>query len=157
MNEPPSPELRRYLNPIRISPAEMHIYHEYPPECEGLARKCPVSIQMQTYNRSGSHGRRKGSFHVSASSVENDLLYDPEMPPMARQREPRENSDFLRMVVLEMNMRRSGKLRDDIPPRAKIWLPPRKGAPYRLLSFSDYGDDDSAVPTRWIGISIECV
>lgn len=157
MNEPPSPALRRYLNPIRISPAEMHIYHEYPPECEGLARKCPVSIQMQTYHRSGGHGRRKGSFHVSAPSVENDLLYDPEMPPVARQREPRENSDFLRMVVLEMNMRRSGKLRDDIPPRAKVWLPPRKGAPYRFLSFSDYDDDDNAVPTRWIGISIECV
>lgn len=157
MDEPPSPALRRYLNPIRISPAEMHIYHEYPPECEGQARKCPVSIQMQTYHRSSSHGRKKGSFHVSASSAENDLLYDPEMPPMARQREPRENSDFLRMVVLEMNMRRNGKLRDDIPPRARIWLPPRKGASHRFLSFSDYGDDENSIPTRWIGVSIECV
>ena len=157
MDEPPSPALRRYLNPITISPAEMHIYHEHPPESEGRARKCPVSIQMQTYHRSGGHGKKKGNFHVS--SLDSDLLYDPEIPPMARQREPRENSDFLRMVVLEMNMRRNGKLRDDVPPRAKIWLPPRKGGSHRLLSFSGYGgaDDENTVPTRWIGVSVECV
>ncbi|KAL9073526.1 MAG: hypothetical protein Q9157_004731, partial [Trypethelium eluteriae] len=37
---------------------------------------------------------------------------------LVRQREPRENSDFLRMVVLEMNMRRVGKL-DPKKGRAK--------------------------------------
>ncbi|RJE19937.1 hypothetical protein PHISCL_07718 [Aspergillus sclerotialis] len=157
MDEPPSPAMRRYLNPITISPAEMHIYNEHPPESEGLVCKCPVSIQMQTYRRSGGRGRKNGNFHLS-SLDSSDLLFDPEIPPMARQREPRENSDFLRMVVLEMNMRRSGKLRDDIPPRAKIWLPPRKGGQHRLLSFNEYcdTDDENTVPARWIGVSVEC-
>lgn len=157
MHEPPSPALRRYLNPITISPAEMHIYNEHPPESEGIVRKCPVSIQMQTYHRSGSRGRKNGNFHIS-SLDSSDLPFDPEILPMARQREPRENSDFLRMVVLEMNMRRSGKLRDDLPSRAKIWLPPRKGGQHRLLSFNEYcdTDDENTVPARWIGISVEC-
>lgn len=151
MSEPPSPALRRYLNPITVSPAEMHIYHEHPPECSEAA-KCPVSIQMQTYHPSGTtNGKRKGGFHLSA--IDRDLPYDPETVPGARQREPRENSDFLRMVVLEMNMRRSGKLRDDIPTHARIWLPPRKS--HRYLSFTSYGHEN-AVPARWIGMSVEC-
>ena len=44
----------------------------------------------------------------------------------ARPREPRENSDFLRIVVLEMNMRRSGKLDGDLMGKARVWLPPRR-------------------------------
>ena len=40
-----------------------------------------------------------------------------------RPREPRENSDFLRVVVMEMNMRRAGKL--DGEGRARLWLGPR--------------------------------
>ena len=42
---------------------------------------------------------------------------------LPRPREPRENSDFLRVVVLEMNMRRVGKLAGG--GRARIWLGPR--------------------------------
>ncbi|OCT45100.1 hypothetical protein CLCR_05747 [Cladophialophora carrionii] len=40
-----------------------------------------------------------------------------------RPREPRENRDFLRVFVCEMNMRKNGKLADDAPGRAKLWLP----------------------------------
>ncbi|KAL1984267.1 hypothetical protein VTN96DRAFT_9319 [Rasamsonia emersonii] len=156
MSEPPSPALRRYLNPITLSPAEMHVYHESPQGSDQFAHSCPVSIQMQTYNRSGSStGRRRSRFSTgNASGYEQQLCsFDPEIP-MTRQREPRENSDFLRVVVLEMNMRRSGKLRDDIPSRAKVWLPPRK--PARLVS-SAYGDEEeTAIPQRWVGVSIEC-
>ena len=72
---------------------------------------------------------------------------------MSRQREPRENSDFLRVVVLEMNMRRRGKLREDIPTRARVWLPPRKSSPYRLLGKYEDGDDDT-IPSRWVGVSV---
>ena len=43
-----------------------------------------------------------------------------------RPREPRENSDFLRIVVLEMNMRRRGKLDGDAVGKARVWLPPRR-------------------------------
>lgn len=153
MQEPPSPALRRYLNPITVSPAEMHIYHEHPHECSEAGSKCPVSIQMQTYRSPRSHGRNKGGFHFS---VIDDLPYDPETAPMARQREPRENSDFLRMAVLEMNMKRSGKLRDDIPSRARIWLPPRRSRPHRFAPFGHCGHGGIAVPLRWIGVSVEC-
>jgi hypothetical protein len=109
---------------------------------------------MQTYRRSRGRGNRRNHFHVVAPKNRNQYhTYDPEVPPMSRQREPRENCDFLRMVVLEMNMRRSGKLREDIPTRARIMLPPRKSNPYRLTGDYEDGDDNDAVPARWVGIS----
>jgi hypothetical protein len=150
LSGPPSPALRRYLNPITLSPAEMHVYHDYPQDISEGINSCPVSIQMQTYNRSGS-ADNKGPFSTRDGNNQQTFLFDPELPS-SRQREPRENSDFLRMVVLEMNMRRKGKLRDDIPTRARIWLPPRKTV--RLAS-GGYDEDEPAIPQRWIGISIE--
>ncbi|KAI9928266.1 hypothetical protein ASPWEDRAFT_445614 [Aspergillus wentii DTO 134E9] len=159
MNEPPSPALRRYLNPVTVSPAEMHVYHDYPHSSTDSSLNCPVSIQMQTYHRVGrSRGGRKSRFRLAGGegSDRQYLPFDPEIPPMSRQREPRENSHFLRMVVLEMNMRRRGKLRDDIPPRARVWLPPRK---VNYHGYNEYDDDDddneNAVPPRWMGVSID--
>jgi hypothetical protein len=54
------------------------------------------------------------------------LLADPEnaSESQPRPREPRENRDFLRIFVCEMNMRKSGKLAEDTAGRAKLWLPP---------------------------------
>ena len=59
------------------------------------------------------------------------LLFDPDAnngkgePVLFRHREPRENPDFLRVFVCEMEMRRSGKLSEDMcAGRAKLWLPP---------------------------------
>ncbi|KKK14891.1 hypothetical protein ARAM_001316 [Aspergillus rambellii] len=157
MNEPPSPALRRYLNPIMVSPAEMYSYQDQPHESLDT-RNSPISVQMQTYNRSGKRGFRRGSFQFSGSKGRSRqfLPFDPEMPAISRQREPRENSDFLRMVALEMNMRRKGKLRDDLPTRAKVWLPPRKGSQTRVPPY-DYEEDDeeAAIPSRWVGISAE--
>lgn len=147
LSGPPSPALRRYLNPITLSPAEMHVYHDYPQDLIQGSSNCPVSIQMQTYHPSGSKDN-KGRFSTGGG---NQGSFDPEVPS-SRQREPRENSDFLRMVVLEMNMRRSGKLRDDVPTRARIWLPPRKAV--RLAS-GDFAEEESVIPHRWIGVSIE--
>ncbi|EAW13068.1 uncharacterized protein ACLA_015060 [Aspergillus clavatus NRRL 1] len=159
MNEPPSPALRRYLNPIQISPAEMYAYQDYPHE-KSDSRSCPVSIQMQTYHRSRGRSGRKSKVHLagSASQDRRSLPFDPENPTFSRPREPRENSDFLRMVVLEMNMRRSGKLRDDIPTRARIWLPPRKNTQHQFANYDyDYNDNhndtEHVIPPRWVGIS----
>ncbi|KAL4931512.1 uncharacterized protein BDV17DRAFT_238807 [Aspergillus undulatus] len=164
MDDTPSPALRRYLNPIMVSPAEMYSYQDQPHESAD-SRNCPISVQMQTYNRSGRHGCRKGRFQYSSSKSrrQHTSPFDPEMPPMSRQREPRENSDFLRMAALEMNMRRRGKLRDDIPTRARVWLPPRKGSQVKFSPYDyDFEDEDEevaeaepAIPSRWIGISIE--
>ncbi|MCJ1446359.1 MAG: hypothetical protein MMC23_006864 [Stictis urceolatum] len=53
---------------------------------------------------------------------------NPPLPPPSedfgqRDRQQRENSNFLRVVVLEMNMRRAGKLNGD--GRARVWLAAR--------------------------------
>ena len=47
-------------------------------------------------------------------------------PNVTRQREPRENPDFLRILVCEMQMRRKGKFEETAEGRASIWLPPRR-------------------------------
>ncbi|KAL3464203.1 hypothetical protein BJX64DRAFT_255189 [Aspergillus heterothallicus] len=161
MNDTPSPALRRYLNPIMVSPAEMYSYQDQPHESLD-SRKSPISVQMQTYHRSGSRVSRKNGSrfpspknHDRTSSISPFDLEGP--PPMSRQREPRENSDFLRMVVLEMNMRRRGKLRDDVPTRARVWLPPRRGTQTRIIPYVYEEDDEeeTSIPTRWVGISVE--
>lgn len=59
-----------------------------------------------------------------------------------RPRELRENPDFLRMVVMEMNMKRSGKLEMG---KARIWLPPRQ------VGGMDLDDGEGKVPRRWVG------
>ena len=162
LDKPPSPALRRYLNPIIVSPAEMHIYHEDPHGAKDASRSCPVSIQMQTYRRSASRDDRRRAFHLAGAGSRDhrkNCPFDPEVSPMSRQREPRENADFLRVIVLEMNMRRSGKLRDDIPPRARVYLPPRKNNQSRLVYpdyfFEDEEDyeEENGIPSRWVGVT----
>lgn len=155
MQETPSPALRRYLNPslmnpTLMSPAEMYVYHDHPHDKPQASDLCPVSIQMQTYRRAGGRGNRRSHFHI-ASKDHKYVTFDPEAPSMSRQREIRENSNFLRVVVLEMNMRRSGKLRDDIPARARIWLPARKTNFHLSGQYED--GDDNVVPARWVGVS----
>ena len=68
-----------------------------------------------------------------------------------RQREPRENSDFLRVIVLEMNMRKAGKLGEE-GGRARIWLPARRGEG----GGGGGGDREGGrvVPRRWVGVAV---
>ncbi|KAF1815786.1 hypothetical protein P152DRAFT_446804 [Eremomyces bilateralis CBS 781.70] len=80
--------------------------------------------------------------------------------PMARPREPRENSDFLRVIVLEMNMRRVGKLDRKAGGRAKIWLPPREGrgsggGPEEKEEKEEKEGEREKVPERWRGWSVD--
>lgn len=63
-----------------------------------------------------------------------------------RQREPRENSDFLRVIVLEMNMRKGGKLSDVAPGRARLWLPARQAT-------TQNEDVSNDTPRRWVSLS----
>jgi len=77
--------------------------------------------------------------------------------PVQRQREPRENGEFLRICVLEMNMRRAGKLEPETPGaggsggggggmmaartgRRAFWLPPRQMG------------RESTRGRRWVGV-----
>ncbi|KAK0333166.1 hypothetical protein LTR59_017282 [Friedmanniomyces endolithicus] len=153
----PTSAQRRYLNPPpsltfeeQETPFQLALHAPY------LAERVDESptIPMQTYNR----GKRKAGTPkravapAGAAGAAAGLDPNSEAGRAAllgvsgvRQREPRENSDFLRVVVLEMNMRRRGKLESG---RARIWLPPRQGT-------SVVGGDveGGGVPGRWVGVS----
>ncbi|KAJ4343142.1 hypothetical protein N0V95_006714 [Ascochyta clinopodiicola] len=146
LEELPSPELRRYLNPqpAPISPTELSMQLHDALMIDADAEAHAPMIQMQTYDRRGrsSRNRRK----VDPCS-EAGRLQAPS--PTVRQREPRENSDFLRVIVLEMNMRRVGKLDAKAVGKARIWLPPRKLSSSKAPAFQSA----SGVPSRWTGIA----
>jgi hypothetical protein len=142
----PSPELRRYLNPspAPVSPTElsMQLYDALAMHVdEDLS--APM-IQMQTYERRNrSRSRRKTADQLpEAGRAQSET-------PTVRQREPRENSDFLRVIVLEMNMRRVGKLDSKAVGKARIWLPPRKLSTSKAPSVQGPA---SRVPDRWVSV-----
>lgn len=155
--EQPSPELRRYLNPpptSQISPADFHVWHEAPsssrlPASKGKGQKSkdestatPLATPLQTCIRrvplsstasappiwltaDGTPSNRKTADSLSIGSS------------LARQREPRENSDYLRILVAEMNMKRNGKFSEEADSHATIWLPPRKPSENSTLAGKD--------------------
>ncbi|KAL8798814.1 MAG: hypothetical protein Q9182_006358 [Xanthomendoza sp. 2 TL-2023] len=155
--EPPDPALRRYLNPITVSPAEFYTHRERE-ERRPSRRGCTASIQMQPY-RPGARKSEKASappVFLAASSTNGGNPPNHRKPAApsptssSRHREPRENSDFLRVIVLEMNMRKTGKLSDAAPGRARLWLPARQ------VRNCDYDDDNdekgNEIPRRWMAI-----
>lgn len=156
---------RRYLNPHPSTPVSFeeqqhHWQDAFSSSFDDLSSS-PM-IQMQTYKRTSSS--RKSSRRSSSSNPdprsEAGRAMSGSAPVLSRQREPRENSDFLRVVVLEMNMRREGKLEERAAGRARIWLPPRKAPSSRDGDF----DEESRlcekpigrrIPKRWVGITLE--
>ncbi len=141
----PDPALRRYLNPITVSPAEFLIYHDHM-----KPNDCTASIQLQTYQRTASSSKKSSSpptFISNPTSREADQCFTDNSTP--RQREPRENSDFLRVIVLEMNMRKVGKLSDASPGRARLWLPARQ-----VVKPAEEEDREMGTPRRWMSLSV---
>lgn len=57
----------------------------------------------------------------------------------------------MRVIVLEMNMRRTGKLDAKGPLRARIWLPPRNGKSADGSEVEVRAGKE--VPIRWVGMS----
>ncbi|KAF2200373.1 hypothetical protein GQ43DRAFT_373977 [Delitschia confertaspora ATCC 74209] len=141
----PSPALRRYLNPpAPTSPKELSMALNDTREAD--ADSSAPMIQMQTYDkRNNRYGRNKRQ-RISEASKDTFSI------PAVRQREPRENPDFLRVIVLELNMRRVGKLDTKAVGKARVWLPPRKS-----YTQSTAAEDrvEGRVPNRWVGISAE--
>ena len=136
----PTKAQRRYLNPLPLTFEEQEAPYQLALHAPYLAE--PIegapTILMQTYSR----GRRKSASRRASPEPQSEAGRALLSAVGVRQREPRENSDFLRVVVLEMNMRREGKLESG---RAKIWLPPR-----RVSVSPDRAGD---VPSRWVGVS----
>lgn len=147
-NGTPTSAQRRYFNPIPLSfeeqeaPFQQALHAPYLAEQQSPGVEDAPTIQMQTYKRSGS---RVSKVKNSSNRTDEDagVAVNAAVAAAIRQREPRENSDFLRVVVLEMNMRREGKLEMG---RAKIWLPPRQSVESDAIV-------QGKVPRRWIGES----
>ena len=130
LEEDPTPALRRYLNPWSSS-------HDESP--------CTGAVQMQTYNLADRKRYRPAAARAGRSPEPAILEEDEEddegasaTEPALRQREVRENSGFLRIAVLEMNMRRCGKINDQAPGRARYTLPPRLPYKRRPLGHASY-------------------
>ncbi|KAI8150814.1 hypothetical protein K4K49_011558 [Colletotrichum sp. SAR 10_70] len=160
LEEEPSAALRRYLNPTTNARIEPH------PATAAAAptgtRSFTASIQMQTYkvqrSRSAPPPSSRGPSPTTSAGTTQSTPYQPpsqspnqtafSYPPGAmRQREMRENSDFIRIAVMEMAMRKQGKLDDQRPGRARWALPPRKA------SVRAYEVGADGVPARWIPVS----
>ncbi|KEF55750.1 uncharacterized protein A1O9_08501 [Exophiala aquamarina CBS 119918] len=62
--------------------------------------------------------------HRAAQALTDGTADSPHGEGQPRPREPRENRDFLRVYVCELNMRKCGKLADEAHGHAKLWLPP---------------------------------
>ncbi|KAI5457785.1 hypothetical protein BGZ63DRAFT_318587, partial [Mariannaea sp. PMI_226] len=148
LEEIPSEALRRYLNPTTASRIES-------PTKTYRAGTFAASIQMRTYkiqrNRGSPPPGRNPYPSTSLQSTPAPPQPQPQGPTQAapgmRQREMRENSDFIRVAVMEMAMRKRGKLDDQRPGRARWALPPRKmnNKPYEIAP--------DGVPVRWIPIT----
>jgi hypothetical protein len=93
------------------------------------------------------------------SRAAQTLFADPEHAPnidngqgqsqsQTRPREPRENRDFLRVFVAEMNMRRIGKLEESAVGRAKLWLPAVSDDGKKALAKDDRRE-------RWHGWTVD--
>ncbi|KAL4725519.1 hypothetical protein ACLX1H_007668 [Fusarium chlamydosporum] len=146
--EMPSAAMRRYLNPTTNARIE-------PPTKTVFAGTFAASIQMRTYKIQRSRappGSNRNSY--PSTSLQSQPSPAPQQPqpqvptlvPGMRQREMRENSDFIRIAVMEMAMRKRGKLDDQRPGRARFALPPRQ------TSNKPYEMGANGVPARWIPI-----
>ena len=141
----PSKAERRYLNPLPLTFEEQEAPFQQALHAPYLAEEIAEApaIQMQTYHRA----RRKGGGKKqagAAGAVDPSSEAGRALMQGVKMREPRENGDFLRVVVLEMNMRRVGKLESG---RAKMWLPPRQ------VAVSEGEGGGKRVPVRWRGVS----
>lgn len=146
LEDTPTPALRRYLNPTTNAPIEAHVPSSLAQTTS--TTKCTASIQMQTYKVSrSSKGTSPSVISRRTLPTSEDVSANVAAGLVARQRDMRENSDFIRIAVMEMAMRKKGKLDDQKPGRARWALPPRQPPtkPYEI--------GENGVPVRWIAVT----
>jgi hypothetical protein len=142
LEDTPTPALRRYLNPTTNAPIEAHVPSSLSQTMP--ATKCTASIQMQTYRISRAARSTSPAVISRRTRTASEDVFADVAGPVARQRDLRENSDFIRIAVMEMAMRKKGKLDDQKPGRARWALPARKP------SAKSYEIGADGVPVRWI-------
>ncbi|KAI1398458.1 hypothetical protein F4819DRAFT_498731 [Hypoxylon fuscum] len=143
LGEEPSEAMRRYLNPTSSLSPESRV--------RAPVRSYTASIQMQTYKIQRSKSAPAASRTASQTGNANKPPAALVFPPGPRQREIRENSDFIRIAVLEHLMRKHGKLDDQREGHARWLLPPRKSTskPYEI------GAD--GIPARWVAVAQDVI
>ncbi|KAK7924043.1 hypothetical protein PG985_006097 [Apiospora marii] len=143
LEDEPTEAMRRYLNPTSSARLEVRTGGAT------STRSYTASIQMQTYkvqrSRSSSQSANRGA--VSSPPESSKAVSTSSLPPGPRQREIRENSDFIRIAVMEHLMRKRGKLDDQREGHARWLLPPRQ------LNSKVYDIGSDGVPVRWIPIT----
>lgn len=139
----PTPELRRYLNPITNAPIEAHA----PSSKIQISSKLTVtaSMQLQTYrlNRaSPSQNYCVISLRTKPTPPEPETWF-----PIVQERGYRDNSDIERRMCFDKLMRQAGKLSENAPSKAYFSYPPRAQSrlPYRINA--------NGIPERWIAIT----
>ncbi|KAH7419021.1 hypothetical protein BKA64DRAFT_633726 [Cadophora sp. MPI-SDFR-AT-0126] len=145
LEDTPTPALRRYLNPTTNAPIDAHVPHSHTQTMNSTA--CTASIQMQTYKVSRSSRGTTPVVISRRTQPTPDDVAEVAAGPLARQRDMRENSDFIRVAVMEMLMRKKGKLDDQKPGRARWALPPR------IPPTKPYEISENGVPARWISVT----
>lgn len=144
LDEEPSAAVRRYLNPTQTSRLESQTASSAATPHSSFT----ASIQMQTYkvhrSKNTSPGARPSRSNATQPARGKEAVFS--FPSGPRQREMRENPDFIRVAVMEMAMRKSGKLDEQRPGRARWALPPRK------TSAKPYEIGADGVPARWVPV-----
>lgn len=169
--EMPSAELRRYLNPttsnhfdaqptgrsagtysasIQLQTYKIERSRSLSPSSARTLYHSPHSSAASSSQSQPCPSHTASSSSNSHSTQQNAAKsggYQIPIVPGMRQREMRENPDFIRIAVMEMAMRRRGKLDNQKPGRARWALPPRRPStkPYEVGS--------TGIPTRWIPIT----
>ncbi|KAI1085629.1 hypothetical protein F5B20DRAFT_575136 [Whalleya microplaca] len=143
LEEEPSEAMRRYLNPTT----------NLRPESRAMSRirSYTASIQMQTYKVQRSKSAPPSSRSAAQTSNSNKPPPAFVFPLGPRQREMRENSDFIRIAVMEHLMRKRGKLDSEREGHARWLLPPRKAS----SKLYEIGPD--GIPARWVPVSYDVV
>jgi hypothetical protein len=134
----------RKFNSTINAPIEAHIPSSL---ARTTSTQWTASIQMQTYSVSKTPKASTPNVANRRLSTCSQVFAEVAVEPLARQREMRENSDFIRIAVMEMMMRKNGKL-GKMPGRARWALPPRKP------SNKVYEIGEGGVPARWIATTI---
>ncbi|KAI4596606.1 hypothetical protein KJ359_005362 [Pestalotiopsis sp. 9143b] len=149
LEEEPSEAMRRYLNPT--DNARLDTRSTSTPN----SRSFTASIQMQTYKVQRS---RKPAAATANRTIAPPPPASPRaapapvsFPPGPRQREIRENSDFIRIAVLEHLMRKRGKFDTTQEGHARWLLPPRKA------NTKAYEIGADGVPARWVSVGQDIV
>ncbi|KAK7940951.1 uncharacterized protein PG986_013338 [Apiospora aurea] len=147
LEDEPSEAMRRYLNPTSSARLEVRTGGAT------STRSYTASIQMQTYkvqrSRNPSPSTSRGAIPSPPESPKAST--SSTTPPGPRQREIRENSDFIRIAVMEHLMRKRGKLDDQREGHARWLLPPRQ------LNSKVYEIGSDGVPVRWVSISQDSI